>query len=66
MARALASTPHSPGAIRSAWYLLCDAADVSEMLLLSLLTGGAATAAACALGSLILWSARAARAALTR
>jgi hypothetical protein len=66
MARALASSRPRPGAIRSAWYQLCDAADVSEMLLLSLLTGGAATAAACALGSLILWSARAARAALTR
>jgi hypothetical protein len=66
MARVLASCPSRPGALRSAWYLLCDAADVTEMLLMSLLTGGAATAAACALGSLILWSARTARAALTR
>lgn len=65
MARALASPPR-PGPLRAAWYLLCDAADIGQMLVLSLLTGGAATAAACALASLALWAARAAREAVAR
>ncbi len=51
---------------RAAWYALCDAADIGQMLILSLLTGGAATAAACALASLVLWLARAVRAAVVR
>ena len=34
---------------RAAWYFVCDAADFTQMLVISLLTGGAATAAGCAL-----------------
>lgn len=65
MARVLA-TPPEPGLVRATWYLICDGADFGQMLLLSLLTGGAATAAGCALGSLVLWLARWARAAVVR
>ncbi len=52
--------------LRDAWHLLGDAADTAQMLLVSLLTGGAAMAAACAIASLCLWLARKARAALAR
>jgi hypothetical protein len=65
MARLVTSTP-THGLARAAWYSICDAADIVEMLVISLLTGGAATAAACALASLVLWLARAARAAVVR
>lgn len=65
MARAFASQPR-PGPLRATWYLLCDAADISQMLVISLLTGGAATAAACALASLAVWAARTARDAVAR
>ena len=51
---------------RAAWYFVCDAADFTQMLVISLLTGGAATAAACALMSLVMWLARMTRAAVVR
>ncbi len=64
---AATASPQAPWRLlRAAWYLLCDAADTSQMLLISLLTGGAATAAGCAAASLVLWSVRAARGALVR
>jgi hypothetical protein len=65
MARPTASNL-GPGPLRAAWYLLGDAADTCEMLIVSLLTGGAAMAAACALASLIVWLARTAREAVVR
>lgn len=65
MARLIASSS-GEGVLRAAWYLFCDAADTCQMLLLSLLTGGAAVAAACAVASLVLWLAKAARAAVAR
>ena len=65
MARVLASASEQ-GLVRAAWYSICDAADIGQMLLLSLLTGGAAMAAACALTSLVLWLARTIRAAVVR
>ena len=65
MARARAPQPRQ-GLLRAAWYLACDAVDVLEMLVFSLLTGGAALAAACALTSVVLWLARALRAAVLR
>jgi len=65
MARQTAPTP-GPGPLRGAWYLLGDAADTCEMLIVSLLTGGAAMAAACAIASLVLWLARTARDAVVR
>ena len=55
-----------PGLLRDAWHLLGDAADTAQMLLVSLLTGGAAMAAACAIAGLCLWLVRKARAALAR
>ncbi len=65
MLRQTPPTP-GPGPLRAAWYLLGDAADTSEMLIVSLLTGGAAMAAACAVASLVLWLARTARDAVVR
>ena len=65
MARFLASVA-GQGLVRAAWYSICDAADIGQMLLVSLLTGGAATAAACALMSLVMWLARTTRAAVVR
>jgi hypothetical protein len=65
MARQTTPTP-GPGPLRAAWALLDDAADTSEMLIVSLLTGGAAMAAACAVASLVLWLARTARDAVVR
>jgi hypothetical protein len=56
----------APGPLEAAWHLLGDAVDTAQMLLVSLLTGGAAMAAACALASLGLWLVRKARAALAR
>ena len=52
--------------LRDAWHLLGDAADTAQMLLVSLLTGGAAMAVACALANLALWLFRTARGALVR
>ena len=65
MAHVLASVP-GQGLALAAWYLICDAADIGQMLLLSLLTGGAAMAVACALTSLVLWLGRAVRDAVVR
>ena len=65
MVRQTAPTP-GPGPLRAAWVLLGSAADTSEMLIVSLLTGGAAMAAACAVASLVLWLARTARDAVVR
>jgi hypothetical protein len=65
MARVVTTVPAN-GLARAAWYSICDAADIGEMLVISLLTGGATTAAGCALASLVLWLARAARAAVVR
>ena len=65
MARVLAPVSEQ-GLARTAWYSICDATDIGQMLLLSLLTGGAAMAAACALTSLAVWVARAVRGAVVR
>ena len=65
MVRQTTPTPGA-GPLRAAWSLLGDAADTSEMLIVSLLTGGAAMAAACAVASLVLWLARTARDAVVR
>ena len=65
MARQTTPSPE-PGLLRAAWYLLGDAADTCEMLVVSLLPGGAAMAAACALASLVVWLARTARDAVVR
>jgi hypothetical protein len=65
MARVLASEP-GRGLVRAAWYSICDAADICQMLLVSLLTGGAAMAVGCALTSLVLWLGRAVRDAVVR
>src|SRR5207253_2340983 len=52
---------------RAAAGLACGAlADVGEMLVVSLLTAGAAAAAACALASLVIWLAKALAAVLVR
>ena len=65
MARAPDTRP-APGPLHAAWYVLVDATDVGQMLLVSLLTGGAAMAIACAVANLALWLFRTTRGALSR